>query len=96
MALTSEGHVFAWGQNAHGQCGVVTHVTTDDSKILWTPTKVEGLPKIEKLFGGWNHTFALEFAANVKAIKDAPVSKLAVGKKRVSALAPSKAKRSKK
>ncbi|KDO29576.1 hypothetical protein SPRG_05532 [Saprolegnia parasitica CBS 223.65] len=60
MALNAAGDVFTWGKNDRGQLG-----RGETSEKDATPTKVPKLPTIKKLFGGWNHAFALEFAASI-------------------------------
>ncbi|OQS00547.1 transcription factor [Achlya hypogyna] len=84
MALTAKGEVFTWGKNDRGQLGL-----GHTSEKVVAPTQVPKLPKIIKLFGGWNHTFALESAAKVPEKK--PAAPAAKGKAKTKAKGGAKA-----
>lgn len=57
VALTTAGDVYTWGRGQIGQLGL----GKDQQGPLATPTKVEGLPTIKKVFAGPNQVFAIEF-----------------------------------
>lgn len=57
VALTHSGVVFTWGRGQLGQLGL----GEKNLGPVATPTKVEGLPSITKLFVGLNQVFAVEF-----------------------------------
>lgn len=57
VALTTAGDVFTWGRGQIGQLGL----GNDKQGPLATPTKVEGLPSIKKVFIGPNQVFAIEY-----------------------------------
>ena len=58
-ALTSDGLVYSWGSNDHGQLG---DGTFDDRE---TPALVPGLSEISDISGIWNHYMALDKTGNV-------------------------------
>jgi alpha-tubulin suppressor-like RCC1 family protein len=55
LALTRDGHVYSWGSNKHGQCGVGHHNT------LFAPTKLNFAPltNIKQIACGQSHSLAL-------------------------------------
>ncbi|MEK3956028.1 RCC1 domain-containing protein [Psychrobacillus sp. FSL K6-1464] len=57
LALTSEGEVYSWGYNNQGQLGLNT-----STQIIYTPSKIEGLPKIVSVSAG--DYFSLAVAEN--------------------------------
>ncbi|KDO18846.1 hypothetical protein SPRG_21511 [Saprolegnia parasitica CBS 223.65] len=61
VVLANEGDAYSVGTGVSGQLGHNDVTSEKDA----TPTKVPTLPTIKKLFGGWNHAFALEFAASI-------------------------------
>ena len=67
LALTEDGHVLAWGDNADGQLG--NGVTTDS----WTPVQVKGpngvgaLSGIKEVAAGGSHSLALTSDGRVYA-----------------------------
>jgi hypothetical protein len=46
LALTSDGHIMAWGSNSDGELGVGTRVTG------WTPAEVTGLDRVVAIAAG--------------------------------------------
>jgi len=58
LARTSKGDVYSWGKNDVGQLGL----GKKNVEKISTPTKISTLPKVKRIFSGWNHSFALEFA----------------------------------
>ena len=59
VALKSDGSVWAWGSNGHGQLG---DTTTDNSS---TPVEVSGLADVTAIAAGEGHTVALKSDGSV-------------------------------
>ncbi|OQR89518.1 transcription factor [Thraustotheca clavata] len=76
MVLNAKGQVFSWGKNDRGQLGL-GNTSSHESK----PTKITTLPVIKQLYGGYNHTFALEFAAKIAEKKAPPPARRGRGGK---------------
>ena len=53
LAINEEGHLFSWGWNEHGNCGL-GHVNN-----VQTPTKIDLPLKVKSCFAGSGHSFAI-------------------------------------
>jgi len=60
MALTSNGQVWAWGDNSRGQLGTPTKL-----QIMKTPVQVSGLPAVKAIAAGCFHSLALDTAGGL-------------------------------
>ncbi len=61
MALTSEGKVYAWGENYYGQLGIdlnKNQVSGNSGEEL-TPVEITTLPTVKRIYVGWHKSAAL-------------------------------------
>lgn len=71
-ALTDEGTIYTWGNNTDGQCGqdlkapehvivfVDKHQHRSQMQVFMAPKKIEGIPKMQSIFGGGYHYATLD------------------------------------
>ncbi len=80
LALTSEGHVYAWGDNDEGQLGLGDAATMDfDDVDRLTPERVPGLEDVVAVVRGYDHSMALDAQGNVWTFGDNGDGQLGLG-----------------
>ena len=73
IALTSDGDVYTWGANEHGQLGL-----NDASVFVAKPTKVNNLPEVVSISAGKEHTMLLDADGYVYSFGNNAVGQLGV------------------
>lgn len=68
LAVKSDGTVWAWGRNDHGQLGDGTNTSR------FTPIQPSGLSNIISVSGGSNHSLAIELGASAPPDTTAPTA----------------------
>ena len=76
LALKTDGTVWAWGDNSHGQLGIDKNITTQS----YIPVQILGLTNITAISAGWNYTIALKNDGTVWALGDNSHCQLGVDK----------------
>lgn len=72
LAIDSNGYVWAWGNNNHGQLGRGSIGGSEmqpglPGEAYWTPARVNNLSKIVQVSAGYSHSLAVDASGNVWA-----------------------------